>query len=142
MTICFGIHDNLKATEIENLTIAGVPLVQILPFVGLTASDLWRENESRSMWNARLFPSASSPSESSEKSLKLVEIVRLLQEQNKVGKGGVPSRIDWQSEKRFSLNEASELKVKRKNIGVTSHSIAIPEFLIINEMEKLMEIFF
>lgn len=116
MTICFGIHDDLKASGIESLSIAGLPLIQILPFVGLSASDLWRSNESNSMWNARLFPTSSSPQESSRISFQLVDIIQRLHAQGKknnnisIASNVEIPKVNWKNEMRCSLNEASELK--------------------------------
>jgi len=104
VTLIYGVYDNPK--ERKNGTLMNKSWSTFLNCFNLKAEDVWTQEVSRTLWDARIYPVCSSREES-------LKIALYLQEPQKI-KGQNLSK--WKKAKKISMNE--------------SRYIADPEFMI------------
>lgn len=73
-TFAFGFHDNMKAaySHENQLTYFGQPLATLAHKLHCQINDLFSNETNKSLWTLKIFPIASNPNESFEKTLQLI----------------------------------------------------------------------
>ena len=103
LTLAFGVNDDpkLSSHDLNMISLSGIPLGKILPYLGLSQSDIWGEDEtSHSLWNAKLYPIGNTPEESAGMTCQLLDVIL------KLLRGERAQKRDWRNVTRSSVSKA------------------------------------
>jgi len=125
---CYGVNDDFKAPDIDQIDFCGYPLKEWLREVGAGEGDIWPEKEpDKTLWTACMFPAI-------KKAGDFGTWIWMVDPKNANGE----KKKKWLQEKRYSLREIfilsdqKEFQKRRqenrfKNIGESPEKILHPE---------------